>query len=568
MAVLAVVAVAVLSKPSRRRNEWDLQAMKVSRVTQSGNAVNVAISPDGRYVVYVLREGEKQSLNVRQVATGSDVQVLPPDEVFIWCLTFSPDANYIDFVRSEKNNIASTFLYRMPVLGGTPRLVMQEGLDFPTSYSPDGTQFAFMRVRSAEQVDVLIANADGSKQRVLATRPYLDGFSWGTAWSPDGKTIAVTTFEPTKGLRSVLWAISVGDGSMREIYSSPDPIGRLRWLPDGSGLLAPIVKTDRGQIWFIPFPKGQALRLTNDLMDYQFDLDLTQDGRTLVATQVTKVSDLWLASASDIAKAKQVTPRGPPVDRFSWMPDGRIVFVSGEGNLLSLNPDGSGRTQLTPNDHASWDPSVCGDGRYIVYSAYEGIWRINADGSNPTRIADESAAASPQCSPDGKWVIYLRGPSWTLMRVIIMGEKPPETLTQSPGAASRFVPSFSPDGKRVAYVTSPSSSPTSPSASLPNQLKVIAFDGGATLQQFDWSGSASLFTGPRWMPGGDAIDYVLTHNGVSNIWRQNLAGGAPKQITNFESGQIFDFDWSRDGRQLALTRGSESSDVIMISNFR
>ena len=67
---------------------------------------------------------------------------------------------------------------------------------------------------------------------------------------------------------------------------------------------------------------------------------------------------------------------------------------------------------------------------------------------------------------------------------------------------------------------------------------------------------------------GEAIDYVLTRNGVSNIWRQNLAGGTPKQITNFESGQIFDFDWSRDGKQLALTRGSESSDVILISNFR
>ena len=167
-----------LSRLNERRNEWNLQGMKITRVTQSGNAANVAISPDGRYVVYALVEGEKQSLNVRQVATGSDVQVLPPDEVVIWCLTFSPDANYIDFVRSEKNNIASTFLYRMPVLGGTPRLVMQEGLDFPTSYSPDGTQFAFMRVRSdGELVDVLIANADGSKQRVLATRPYLDGFT-------------------------------------------------------------------------------------------------------------------------------------------------------------------------------------------------------------------------------------------------------------------------------------------------------------------------------------------------------------------------------------------------------
>ena len=127
------------------------RAMKISRVTQSGNAVNVAISPDGRYVVYALREGEKQSLNVRQVATGSDVQILPPDEVVIWGLTFSPDANYIDFVRSEKTNLANTFLYRMPVLGGTPHLVMQGGIDFPTSYSPDGTQFAFLRVGRATE---------------------------------------------------------------------------------------------------------------------------------------------------------------------------------------------------------------------------------------------------------------------------------------------------------------------------------------------------------------------------------------------------------------------------------
>ena len=105
----------------------------------------------------------------------------------------------------------------------------------------------------------------------------------------------------------------------------------------------------------------------------------------------------------------------------------------------------------------------------------------------------------------------------------------------------------------------------SPSASQPNQLKVIAFDGGVPLHQFDWPASAG---DPRWAPEGEAVDYALTRNGVSNIWQQKLTGGTPKQITNFDSGQIFGFDWSRDGRQLALTRGSESSDVILISNFR
>jgi Tol biopolymer transport system component len=562
---------------SGRRSEWNLQGMKIIRVTQSGNAANVAISPDGRYVVYALREGEKRSLNVRQVATGSDVQILPPDEVLIWGLTFSPDANYIDFVRSEKNNPVNTFLYRMPVLGGTPRLVMQRGIDFPTSYSPDGTQFAFLRVRSdSGQIDVLIANADGSNERVLATRPYLDGFTFGAAWSPDGKTVAVTTSDPRKGLRSVLWAVSVGDGSMHEIYSTPEQIGRPRWLPDGSGLLASIGnigQSFRGQLWFISFPKGQVQRVTNDLMDYQLCcLDLTQDGKTLVDTAVTRVSDLWLAPAGDTAKAKQVTPRGSAVGRFSWMPDGRIVFASGDGNLLSLSPDGSGRTQLTPNDRASWDPSVCGDGRYIVYSAYQeqkfGIWRMDADGSNPTRIADETIAVNPQCSPDGKWVIYLRGPSWTPMRMIITGEKPPETLAQSPAPGGFAVLAFSPDGKRIAYIASPASpveNPGPPSSSQPNQLKVIGFDGGVPLHEFDWP---ALAGNPRWARGGEAVDYVLTRNGVSNIWQQKLTGGPPKQITNFESGQIFDFDWSRDGRQLALTRGGESIDVIQISNFR
>jgi Tol biopolymer transport system component len=96
-------------------------------------------------------------------------------------------------------------------------------------------------------------------------------------------------------------------------------------------------------------------------------------------------------------------------------------------------------------------------------------------------------------------------------------------------------------------------------------MKVIPFGGGTPIYQLDWPGAAGA---PLWAPDGKAIQYVLTREGVSNIWQQKLAGGPPKQITNFKSGLIFDFDWSRDGKQLALTRGSENSDVILISNFR
>ena len=190
---------------------------------------------------------------------------------------------------------------------------------------------------------------------------------------------------------------------------------------------------------------------------------------------------------------------------------------------------------------------------------------MDADGSNPIRIADETVATSPQCSPDGKWAIYLRGASLIPMRVTITGEKPPEAVAKTGAVWIGDVPAFSPDGQQVAYLAGSESVVLAPSGSQPNHLKIVAFDSGVLLKQFDWPASAGE---PRWAPRGEAIDYVLTRNGVSNIWEQNLAGGPPKQVTKFESGQIFDFDWSRDGKQLALTRGSEIVDVILISNDR
>src|SRR5579864_634179 len=578
--VLLLIALGIYwTGLSGNKSEWNLQSMKISRVTQSGNASMVAISPDGHYVVYSLVEGEKQSLNVRQVATGSDVQILPPDEVLFWGLTFSPDANYIDFVRSEKNNTFNTYLYRMPVLGGAPHLVTQGGADSVGSYSPDGTHFAYVRV--GEKLDLLIAKADGSDERVLATTSNTDEFM-GTAGSPDGKTIAFATLGTTKGVRFVLWGISVSNGSIREIYSAPDSIGQPRWLPDGSGFLLTIgdrLQAFRGQLWFVSYPQGVARRLTNDLLDYQACcLDLTRDGKTLVDTDQTRVSSLWVASGGDATRAKQITTNDITVNSFSWMRNDNIVFASGDGNILSVKPDGNGRTLLTPNEQLNSGPSVCGDGRYVVFTSYreqkQGIWRMDADGSNPVRIADETLAQSPLCSPDGKWVVYLRSPGWLPMRVPIGGEKPAQMVAQDPVEADPISESdftapaqISPDGKLIAYLTwsNPGINPSSPSGSKPLVLKVIPLDGGAPVHQFDWPALAGH---PRWDTKGDALQYVLTKNGVSNLWEQKLTGGSPKQTTNFQSGLIFDFGWSHDGKQLALTRGSKSSDVILISNFR
>jgi Tol biopolymer transport system component/tRNA A-37 threonylcarbamoyl transferase component Bud32 len=555
-----------LYKLSVRKSDLNLQKMEIVQLTQNGKAMDVAISPDGQYVVYVLREGEMQSLNVRQVATGSDVQILPPDVVNFAGLTFSPDGNYIYFVRSFKQTLLYNSLFQMPVLGGTPRELVRD-IDAPVSFSPDGKQFAFVRgIPDKNEGDVLVAQADGSGERLLARLPVVvaTGYFFGPAWSPDGKTIAITATEVTKGIRAVVWALAVSDGTRREIYSSPNPVGQVRWLTDGSGLLTIISDPSqgfRGQLWYIPFPGGEARRFTNDLMDYEtYSLDLTRDRKTLVAIESRTASDIWVAPAGDVSRARQISSGEVAVSNLSWMPDGSIIYQNRNGELFAVRADGSNPTLLTPNERSNYSPQACGDGRFIVFVSYRNekvnVWRMDADGSNPTQLTNEGFAVNPTCSPDGKWVVYGRMNDMSAWRIRIEGGTPAQLKIQNRSSPFARV---SPDGKLLAYTT------WGATISGPNVLAVVPFDGGEPVYKFDLPAAAG---GVRWAPEGKALDYMLTRGGISNIWRQPLAGGPPKRITKFNSEHIFWFDWSRDGKQLALARGKTSRDVVLIRNFQ
>ena len=71
-----------------------------------------------------------------------------------------------------------------------------------------------------------------------------------------------------------------------------------------------------------------------------------------------------------------------------------------------------------------------------------------------------------------------------------------------------------------------------------------------------------------WSPDGRAVSYIDTRGDVSNIWLQPVDGSTPKQMTDFKSDRIFSFDWSRDGKWLTYSRGTEERDVVLISDFR
>src|SRR5215203_2597425 len=97
-------------------------------------------------------------------------------------------------------------------------------------------------------------------------------------------------------------------------------------------------------------------------------------------------------------------------------------------------------------------------------------------------------------------------------------------------------------------------------------MAILSSEGGAPLKTFDAAIDAE--TNISWTRDGREIVFSATEKGVSNLLAQPVDGGKQRQITNFKSDRIFWFEFSHDGRQLALSRGLITGDVVLIKDFK
>ncbi|MGO9263239.1 MAG: protein kinase domain-containing protein [Bryobacteraceae bacterium] len=556
-AALAVLAAMAWYRWQAEGPAGPFQRIQITELTDSGKATAAAISPDGKYVVHAVTDEGKSSLWLLHAATGSNVQILPPAPGSFSDLIFSRDGNSLYYVFDTGNGTPA--MYTMPVLGGNARRVAPLPGVGRVSLSPDEKRLAFTREGIGDTV--FIAHLDGSGERQLAALKSPDFFG-STSWSPDGKTVAYGATSQRNGMVSVVAATPVAGGLEKRISSRTwYLIPALLWLPDGHGLLATATaQWTLSQIWFVPYPAGRARGITNDLNNYS-GLSLTGDASALVTVQNETTSHLWVVAPGEPESAREIsTGRQDGLNGTAWAVDGAIYFeapdIDQDTQVWRTAADGTGRRQIT-TEHLNGKPAPCGDDRHLVFLSFRAgtshICRSDLDGGNVRQLTDGETERSPSCSPDGSWITYSSSDAKSrgVWRMPIDGGAPVR-IWDRPGWSH-----ISPDGKSVLVGLAGEA-----------EVSIVPSGGGHPIRSFDRASELGGSGEVQWSVDGTALLYVKTTGGVSNIWQRPLDGGEPRQLTGFTSQRITSFAVSRDGKRLALARGTTSSDVVLIKDLK
>ena len=565
LVILGYVAYKQFSSPKTVINPLNMQ---ISKLTENGAATSGAISRDGRYAAFIKR-GEQESLWVKQIATGSEAQVVAPGPGrFINRPTFSPDGNYIYFEHSDPQDEDENILLSVASLGGAPQRVLSD-ITTPVSFSPDGKQIVFVHYDPGEKKSQLVvANSDGANRHTIVEREQLAISGAAPSWSGDGALIAVAQYELGKvGLSSIL--IFKPDGAEVKSFPCPFLVDGISWLPDSSGMFLQVRGPEsnfRRQIKFQPYPSGDVQNVTNDLNQY-FDITVTADGRGLATIQQQPSEAVYLGSLpakwpGEIKlSATPITTGQAEGGWLQWSPDGRIFFDDSDFHSFRMNADGSSRARVPDRETNATFGSSCGPDAVVFGEIKDNmlnLYRQNTATGEIKQLTSERDSEAPVCTRDGKTVYYVDNLDGPALKRISTAGGTPEVVAQ--GAANGG--SLSPDDKKIVF---------------------FQFSGGSSvhkvsivIKNVDGSGQVELpSTGvvnrPGWAPDGKALVVAKRTGAGANLFYQPMDGSAPTQLTHFDTEPLWAaaYAFSPDGKQIAVTRARvNDADLVMFKNFR
>ena len=348
-------------------------------------------------------------------------------------------------------------------------------------------------------------------------------------------------------------------------------LGQPAWSSDGARIFAPGIDlrvTGMMQVWSFDAHSGAHLPLTASSVPFsQCTLSATANG-TLVANTSGADTTLWIADTSGQSHAV-ASIRGEGTNSLAWV-DMRIVTATANNinRMVVHEPDGRDPTPFRGTSSVYMNVSRCGAGQvaYQTETAERGsfIARTDLATGSTSALTDGPSDYEPTCTPDGLTLVFgtcpARGDRCLWMRKSLNSGQSfalYEVGAQDPEAQW---PNISPDGTQLLFFQLERRNPF-------QWARLVPMAGGqaTTLTMPIPAGEVS---GLRWAPDGKSLLVKRGNvNAIHNIWSAPTDGKPPRQITSFDSAQMFAFDVAPDGR-LAMSRGRTISDVVMIKNVR
>jgi len=332
----------------------------------------------------------------------------------------------------------------------------------------------------------------------------------------------------------------------------------------------------------VPPAAASVVQVTNDsaINSYPF---WSPDGRYIVFTSYDDGAAALRVIERDREIREQATAHRSwefaPFD--PWSPDGKtLLFLSAEGDLWRMNPDGTGRVRLTEEGRvipglplAGYGADWSADGKQIVYTSclFENvalrealtattavnvsdlrkdadIWVMDADGGNKTRLTTGGDAWFPLWQPGGHLVAFLSTRSGNQEVWVTDRDGNAEQVTFSGGDVTEYV--WSPDGGAIACVVA-----SPPDAWPESSLWVVALNGSGAerLTSGNWDQS------PVWSPDGARIAFRSMSRNQTALWVMKSGGGDLEPII---SGDYIMHRWSPDSRGLAVSDGDDIYLVV------
>ena len=362
--------------PSKVTQATSTARRLTSNPTENPIAVS-AISPDGKYLAYSDRTGTY----LRLVSTG-EVHSLLSKNSEVQYLSWYPDSTRL-LISWPPSPAAKMGLWVMPIVGGTPRQLSDEG--WSASVSPDGSQIVFLKAAMFGETgaELWLMRADGSNQRRIITAAD-DGTAYSSpVWSPDGHWIAYDKFR-FGAYSNEAWIelFNLEHATRNVIITEPQLEWGLEWLPDGRLIYAiaePPPSQNSSNFWAVNLnsitgrPTGVAGKITSG-DDHVNQPSITADGKRLVFSRFKPQLDVYVAEF--FARGPHLgTPRRLTLDDaddlpFDWTSDdSAVLFTSNRTNASSIFNIFRQRV-----DESSAEMLVSGPEQKAVA-------RLNADGS-------------------------------------------------------------------------------------------------------------------------------------------------------------------------------------------